>query len=205
MAGTEPLTSRTVSGGHGGYSLMYRLGFKPWEFDATPPQLVKVADRLATGRALELGCGTGREAVELARQGWDVIGLDFVRKAVEESNVRAETAGVEVRFVVADVTRLGDLELGEPFDLIYDNKCFHGLPPESRQAYAEGVAQGCRVGGSYLLFALEPGRLRRLLGLPGGVALGDVQELFGLWFEIVHLDPGKGGPFEPAFYQMRRA
>jgi SAM-dependent methyltransferase len=193
-----------VSEGHGGYSLMYRLGLKPWEFDSTPRQLVEVADQLPPGRALELGCGTGRQAVELAQRGWDVTGLDYVRRAIEESRSRAETAGVGVRFLVGDAIRLDDVELGVGFDLIYDNKCFHGLRPRSRQVYAEGVGRACRLGGTYLLFALQPGRLRRLLGLPGGVAIAEVQELFAPWFEIVRLDLGKRGPFEPAFYEMRR-
>jgi SAM-dependent methyltransferase len=193
-----------MSDGHRGYSLMYRLGFKPWEFDATPLQLVQVADQLPRGRALELGCGTGRQAVELAQRGWEVTGLDYVGRAIEESRTRAEAAGVEVRFLLGDAVRLVDLQVGGPFDLIYDNKCFHGLGPKSRKAYAEGVGRACRVGGCYLLFALQPGRLRRLVGLPGGVTIAEVQELFGGRFEIVRLDLGRRGPFEPAFYQMRR-
>jgi SAM-dependent methyltransferase len=194
-----------MSDGHRGYSLMYRLGFKPWEFDATPSRLIQVADRLSTGRALEVGCGSGRQAVELARRGWEVTGVDYVTKAIEEAKARADAAGVEVRLVVGDVTRLAELELGGPFDLVYDNKCFHGLPADKRPRYVEGVARGCQRGARYLLFALQPGKLRRLLGLPSGIGSGEVQGLFGPWFEILEAELAKQGFFEPAFYEMLRS
>jgi hypothetical protein len=93
------LRSKTMSGGHRGYSLMYRLCLKPWEFDATPSQLVQVADQLPPGRALEFGCGTGRQTVELAQRGWEVTGVDYVRRAIEESRTRAEAAAVEAQFI----------------------------------------------------------------------------------------------------------
>jgi SAM-dependent methyltransferase len=194
-----------VAHGRAGYSLLYRLGLKPWELDATPHQLIEAAERLVPGRALELGCGTGREAVELARRGWDVTGLDYVARAVEEAGRRAAAAAVQVRFLVADVTALADLELGGPFDLVYDNKCFHGLPRDSRRGYAEGIARVCRPAACYLLFALPPHTLRRALGLPGGIAAPEVTELFRPWFQIVRSERGKTGLFSPSFYEMRRA
>lgn len=183
---------------------MYRIGFRPWEFDQTPTELIQIADHLGSGRALELGCGTGRQAVELAKRGWEVTAIDYVPSAIERARARAEEAGAAVRLLVGDVTRLGDLSLGPAFDLIYDNKCFHGLPATRWPAFAAGVADACRPGGTFLLFALAPGSARRRLGLPAGVEPAQVERLFGGAFEMARSSPGGGRPFAPAHYEMIR-
>jgi Thiopurine S-methyltransferase (TPMT) len=92
----------------------------------------------------------------------------------------AAAAGVAgaTRFLEGDVTRLADDDLGDPFELVYDLQCLHGLPVTQRAAYAEGVGRLTRPGGSYALFALKPSSLRLLLGMPGGIAKTDVQTLF---------------------------
>jgi hypothetical protein len=98
---------------------------------------------------------------------------------------------------------MNDLQLGPPFDLVYDNKCFHGLAAAARPQYAAGVAAACRPGGAYLLFALGPSRWRALFGLTG-VDPAEVERLFGEHFEVHRQEPGGGGPFEPAFYELIR-
>ena len=106
--------------------------------------------------------------------------------------------------MVGDVTRLGDLRPGAAFDLVYDNKCFHGLRVASRPAYASGVAEACGPGGTFLLFALAAGRGRRLMGLPAGVEAGGVGELFQAAFEMQRSHAGGSGLFSPDFYEMVR-
>lgn len=181
---------------------MYRIGFRPWEFDRTPEELVKVADRIGPARALELGCGTGREAIELASRGWDVTAVDYVPIAIDRARARAEASGASVRFVVGDVTRLSELGVGASFELVYDNKCFHGLPAAGRPAYVAAVAEACSSGGTLLLFALGPSSTRRILGLPSGIDQAEIRRLFGAAFEVTRYTPGGGGPFAPAFYEM---
>jgi ubiquinone/menaquinone biosynthesis C-methylase UbiE len=58
------------------------------------------------GPALDLGCGSGIWAVELARRGWQVTGVDFVPKALRRARSRAEEAGVELRLLEGDVKTL---------------------------------------------------------------------------------------------------
>ena len=183
---------------------MYRLRVRPWEFDATPGELIEVAGRLGTGRALELGCGTGRQAVEMAKLGLDVTAVDYVDRAIEESRARAKAAGAKIKFLVADVTRLTEVLIGDGFDLVYDNKCFHGLPEASRGAYVNGVANACHAGATYLLFALTLGRFRSVFGMPRGIDPAKVKSTFAPHFATIRQRPPRRGPFEPAFYEMRR-
>ncbi len=196
-----------MSDGRAGYALLYRIGLRPWEFDDTPPELATLGEASGDpepGRALDLGCGAGKHALRVAGRGWEVVGVDFVARAVERARARAAAAGVNARFVVGDVTRLRDLDLGGTFDVVYDVKCFHGLPESSRPSYLEAVSQSCRPGGLYLLYALEPGRFRRLSGEPRGVARADVERLFGGGFDLLGVRPAARGPFEPVTYRMRR-
>jgi ubiquinone/menaquinone biosynthesis C-methylase UbiE len=58
------------------------------------------------GPALDLGCGSGIWAVQLARRGWQVTGVDFVPKALRRARSRAEEAGVELRLLEGDVKTL---------------------------------------------------------------------------------------------------
>lgn len=69
----------------------YRDGKPPWDSGITPPELVALVegpDALAPGRALELGCGTGTNAVYLARHGWQVAAVDLVDRAVRQARRR---------------------------------------------------------------------------------------------------------------------
>jgi SAM-dependent methyltransferase len=59
---------------------------------------------LAPGRALDLACGEGRNAVWLATQGWSVTGVDFSGVGIAKANRLAEASGVTAEWVVADVT-----------------------------------------------------------------------------------------------------
>lgn len=190
------------SEGRSGYSLLYRIHFRPWEFDPTPAELIEVADRLGPGRALELGCGTGRQAVELGRRGWEVTAVDYVPAAIDLAGSRAEQARTTARFLVGDVTCLDERTLGGPFDLVYDIKCFHGLSPSRRAPYAAGIHTLCRPGTSFLLWALPRSRGRRLLGMPAGVDPAEVDHLFGDAFEMRRYQPPGRGLFNPAFYEM---
>src|SRR5829696_5791758 len=77
------------------------------------------------GRALDLGCGSGIWAVELARRGWKVTGVDFVPKAVRRARARADQGGVAVEFMEGDVTDLGAAGVSPGFELLVDFGCFH--------------------------------------------------------------------------------
>mgnify|MGYP001192964140 CR=1 FL=1 len=78
--------------------------------------LVTETAGLSPGRALDLACGHGRNAVWLARNGWDVTGVDFSEVGLGKARDLAAGQGVEVEWVAAD---LNDYE-PEPaaFDLV---------------------------------------------------------------------------------------
>lgn len=121
---------------------MYRLGTTPWEgyAAAAAPSVAAVLDREEAdrtpplGRAIDLGCGRGQYTPELARRGWEAVGVDIVPRAIADAR-RAGAPGVTD--VVGDVT---DLPAGlGTFDLFLDVGCFQGLDAGQRAAEARGV------------------------------------------------------------------
>src|SRR5271166_1426929 len=107
--------------------MRYRLGLAP-QFSDVPDhrlvQLVEGPDRLAPGRVVDLGCGTGRNSIYLARNGWDTIGVDMVGHALQTARRKAAAQGLTVQFVQGNVTRLADLDIGADFDLLMDGGCY---------------------------------------------------------------------------------
>ena len=81
------------------------------ETEKTPVEKFKTVKGMRKGHALDLGCGEGEHAVALAKKGWQVIGVDFVRKAIENAKNAAEKSGVadKTEFLVGDVARLENL------------------------------------------------------------------------------------------------
>jgi SAM-dependent methyltransferase len=176
------------------FSIWYWLPRRPrWDTGVSPPELERFVASHPPGRALDLGCGTGTNAVYLARHGWTAVGVDFVSRAIAKARRRARDAGVSCTFVVADVTKL---EIDGPFDLAFDLGCLHAIPVTGRAGYAAGLARVVRAGGTYLLYAFAPG------GPTFGISREDVRATFADAFEIVSVEEGKGIP--SAWYTLVR-
>ncbi|WP_370333710.1 class I SAM-dependent methyltransferase [Mycolicibacterium hippocampi] len=104
--------------------------------------LMSVARELEPGRALEIGCGVGADAVWLAGQGWEVTALDVSRVALERARARGRRAGVRVEWVCA---RLEDAELrGAGFDLVTAHypALRHSPGRDAQRALLAAVAPG---------------------------------------------------------------
>ena len=89
------------------YGITYRLKFTPWDNGIVPPELSELVEgphSLPASRALDLGCGTGTQAIYLARHGWQVTGVDFMVRPLEEAKRRAAAAGVQPTWVQGDIT-----------------------------------------------------------------------------------------------------
>lgn len=169
------------------YELAYRLGFHPWE-DAVehPPFVETFATLLAHeeqgreapfGHALDLGTGSAVWAVELARRGWQVTGIDNVERALSRGRARVRDADVDVRLVQGDVTRLGDADVGSGYDLLLDTGAFHDLSEAERIAMGREVT-AVAAPRATLLLLVWPRRRRPLIR---GADRDEVQDAFPDW------------------------
>ena len=94
----------------------------PWDTGTPDPQLVEMLESRAItpGRTLEIGCGTGTNAIFLAQHGFDVLGVDISEVAVDTA--RGKANGL-CRFEVVDF--LAAPPAGGPFEFVFDRGCFH--------------------------------------------------------------------------------
>jgi SAM-dependent methyltransferase len=134
-------------------------------------------------RALELGCGTGTNSVWLAQQGFEVTGIDVAPLAVERAEERGHADGVRVRFLVADVLDVPDLD--GPFAFFFDRGCYHAVRRNAPERYAPAVARQLATGGRGLVLAgnarepHDPG--------PPVVTEQQIRDELGLAFHILDL------------------
>jgi SAM-dependent methyltransferase len=197
------------------YRLAYWVGFTPWErASETHGQLIgALLDREQSerqppyGSALDLGCGTGRWSVDLARRGWNVVGVDAVPKALRGARVRAQNAGVDVRFLRGDVTSLGTLGVGTGIDFFLDVGCFHGLSDSEREAMGRGVTSVASTDATFLVLVWKPGRRGPL---PRGASRSDLEGAFSGW-KVIAEDPMPAAALpkalqnaDPRCYRLRR-
>jgi 2-polyprenyl-3-methyl-5-hydroxy-6-metoxy-1,4-benzoquinol methylase len=105
----------------------YQSGTPPWETGQPSLELARVIaeEKIKPCRVIDIGCGSGINAVWLAQQGFDVTGVDITPLAIEKARARAAASGVQVRFVEDDVLDLR--EKYEPFPFFFDRGCYHSV------------------------------------------------------------------------------
>ena len=170
------------------YELAYRIGFTPWEKAATHPAAAShihtLFDRekqrlpVPIGRALDVGCGNGYWSVELAKRGWEVVGIDLVATAVRRARRLVAQTHVNVKIVQGDITLLRGVGVGVNFRLVWDFGTIHGLTPEQRAAAGHEIDSVTTPDAIVLLLAWTPGR-RALL--PHGMNRDDVLSMLPGW------------------------
>ncbi|HEY0186461.1 MAG TPA: FAD-dependent oxidoreductase [Cellulomonas sp.] len=148
----------------------YRTGAQIWSGRPNPQLVAEVSD-LPAGRALDLPCGEGGDAVWLARRGWQVTAADLAASALDRVRVAAAQAGPEVdariRTERSDVTVPdGAGWLPEPggYDLVTSH--FLHLPPAERPLAFRRMAAAVAPGGTLLVVAHHASDLATTIGRP---------------------------------------
>lgn len=134
-------------------------GSPPWDI-GRPQRAFVVLEEAGeiVGDVLDVGCGTGENALFLASRGHVVWGVDAAPTAIEQSRKKAEERGSTATFLVHDALALPDL--GRTFDRVIDSGLFHALSDPDRPRYARSLAGVLRTGGTIFMLAFsefEPG------------------------------------------------
>lgn len=106
-------------------------------------------------RVLELCCGTGRLTIPIAKDGYDITGVDYTASMLEQAQVKAAEAGLEVEFIKADIR---NLDLSEQYDLIFIpfNSIHHLYKNEDLFKAFKVVKKHLKAGGLFLLDCFNP-------------------------------------------------
>ena len=132
----------------------------PWDTGRPSSELQRILREreIPPGRALELGCGTGTNAVFLAQQGFDVTAVDISPLAVEQARAKADAAGVKIALLVADLFELPDV--GPPFPLVFDRGVYHAARREDLARFLDTLSRVTAEGGIYLTLAGNANEVR---------------------------------------------
>jgi tellurite methyltransferase len=166
-----------------GWNERYRSSERPAEdLNAEPtPLLVATASNLVSGNALDLACGTGRNALWLAERGWNVTAVDAASEAIEILQTRANERSLKINAIVADLEK-GDFEI-KPSRWDFIAICYY-----LQRNLFEPAKRGVVPGGLLLsiVHIMEPGEEES----PFRLRPGELEKYFAGW-EILHYHEGK--------------
>ncbi len=130
----------------------YASGNTPWDSGTPSEELLRVLNdgKLAGTTVLDFGCGTGTNAIELARRGFRVTATDIVDQAIQIARDKARAAAVPVDFHVADTLRD---DPGGPYDILFDRGVYHCLRTEDLKAFQHFLKRATRTGSWWLSLA----------------------------------------------------
>jgi len=200
------------------YDLLYRFR-APWE-GGPRSELVELVESgilspesLPPGRAIDLGCGSGANAVFLAEHGFHVTGVDFSGVALRKARRLAEARGVDRRVLLIR----GDLTAAEipgvlgPFDLLVDYGTLDDLKGAARRAMAAMVKRLSKEGSRFLLWCFYGPRaelpwisFRGPSRLSPGLIPGEEERLFADAFDIERLPKPPPASRAACFLMTRR-
>ncbi|HEX3376854.1 MAG TPA: methyltransferase domain-containing protein [Candidatus Acidoferrales bacterium] len=152
------------------------------DFNAEPtPLLVATASNLTPGKALDLACGTGRNALWLAERGWNVTAVDGASAAIEILQTRAAERSLKINAIVADLEKM-KFEI-EPSRWDFIVICYYLQRNLFEPAKLGIVPSGLLLS---IVHITEPGEEES----PFRLCPGELKKYFAGW-EILHYHEGK--------------
>ncbi len=171
----------------------YKKGDTPWELDGPDFNLVEMVSGrpIQACRALDVGCGTGDNAVWLAQHNFQVSGCDVSDVAIDKAGHKAAAAGVQCDFHVCEF--LSTPFLGSSFGFVFDRGCFHSFEPRTeREQFARHVSAHLEQDGLWLSLVGSADDPPRDTGPPRRTAL-EIVSAVEPYFQILSLAASRMG------------
>lgn len=130
----------------------YTTGQTPWDTGIPNAELLRTLEEggLPGRTLLEMGCGTGTNALELARRGYEVTAIDLSKTAIARARTKVRDAGVRVDLRQGDLTRT---DLGGPYDCLFDLGLYHGIRLRDLDGFLTVLRRVTRPGTRWLSIA----------------------------------------------------
>lgn len=162
---------------------MYAEGVPPWQIDRPQAEVLRWIKKGAfVSPVLDIGCGTGDNAIALARQGYRVLGMDAVEEALRRARVKVAEAKLAQppEFFLGDALRLGDS--GLEVETVLDCALFHTFSDSDQAKYVQGLSQILCSGGR--VHVLSFSELETRPPGPRRLSLDQITGAFGTGWEM---------------------
>jgi ubiquinone/menaquinone biosynthesis C-methylase UbiE len=157
----------------------YQDGPAPWDIGGPQPALMRLP---FTGAVLDVGCGTGENALHVASLGLPVLGVDVAETAIAMARTKAADRAIDAEFIVADAFALEGL--GRRFDTVLDCGLFHTFDAQERPRYVASLASVTEPGGTLYVLCFRPGPEAG----PHPVSREQLSAAFSAW-DVVAIEP----------------
>jgi cyclopropane fatty-acyl-phospholipid synthase-like methyltransferase len=129
-------------------------GRPPWDIGRPQKEFVALAQSgEITGSVLDIGCGTGDNALFYAEEGHEVWGVDATAVAIRKAQEKAQERGLSVHFLIMNVLEIATL--GRTFDTVTDSGFFHTLSDADRPVFVNALASVLDAGGNYFMLCFS--------------------------------------------------
>ena len=167
------------------FDAAYR-GTPPWDIGRPQKEFTELVRRgEITGSVLDIGCGTGENALFFAGEGHEVWGVDATPLAIQKAMEKAEKRGLRVNFLVLDARDLSGLN--RKFDTVTDSGFFHTLSDEDRPVFLDTLAAVLSPAGNYFMLCFSD---REPAGYgPRRITKREIEEIFRDGWSINYIRP----------------
>ncbi len=175
----------------------YEAQDTPWDIGQPDFNLIETVTKMPIKpcKAIDIGCGTGDNAIWLSQQGFHVVGIDTSAVAIERAKEKALQAHARVSFIVGIF--LTSQIAGAPFGFVFDRGLFHVFESdEERKTLADNVHRHLEEGGLWLSLIGNADERRNSPGPPQRSAR-DIVNAVEPYFEILSLVSGHFGANRP--------
>lgn len=159
----------------------YQNGVPPWDIGRPQPMILRLAEQgLIAGDVIDVGCGTGENALYLGSRGLEVVGVDAAPTAIARAQEKARLRGSGAAFLVADALELQTL--GRTFDVAIDCGLFHTFSDADRTRFEQSLHRTLRVSARYVLLCFsehQPGDFG-----PRRVTQAEIRATFGTGWRV---------------------
>lgn len=154
----------------------------PWEEGQPAAELVTLIESgvVEKGAALDICCGSGNNAIYLAKHGFTCHGIDISPTAISYARQKASKAGVRCALVTGNTLQLPYPD--NTFTLVFDRGCFHSIAPPDRQTFVMSVYRVLKPSGKYQLICFSTRDHR--YGPPYAFSPKDIRRYFIPLFKI---------------------
>lgn len=156
----------------------------PWDIGRPQKVFVELEERgQLQGKVLDVGCGTGENALFLAEKGHDVWGIDFSPTAIRKAQEKAQQRSINVHFQTLDALKLTEIE--KSFDVIIDCGLFHCFSNEERTLFVQQLYKSLTPNGTYHFLCFSEKETRE--GGPRRISKEEIENTFFPHWKILSM------------------